>query len=214
MNNLIAYRKPNIWKNLLAFLIAITFMIVWLPFIRSIFDGETYEWGTSYFGLFIGGKGVTVAFVFLIIQMAFYLTLMYSFYWVQNRLIFYILLTLWFINSFGNLLFEIIQDGDAMFHGDTMNIHISIMWIVLPLALLALLLVIKVIQTDSNSPEEHILWNKKNLLWTYIIVGALPFQFILLYIGEPHETTDEIGVIISIAQCYALPFLYKPWKNK
>ncbi|MFY0627418.1 MAG: ubiquinol cytochrome C oxidoreductase [Reichenbachiella sp.] len=214
MNNLIAYRNPDIWKNTLSFMIAITFMIVWLPFIRSLFDGETYEWGTNYFGYYIGGKGVTASFIYLIIQMAFYIILMKSIYWIQNRNIFYALISLWFVNSFGNILFEVYQDGDAMFHGDTMNVHISILWIVIPLSALALALIIATIISDKNRTEVNIPWNYKNKVLAYIIFGFIPIQYLLLAFGETHGISDKIGVIISISQCYALPFMYKPWQSK
>lgn len=124
MKTLTAYRNSNVWTKIQAFLLSLTFMIVWLPFVRSLFDGESYAWGTNYFGFFISGNGVTPSFLFLIIQMALYALLFIGLYRMKNRKLYFGLLFIWWINVFGNLIYDIIVNGDTMFHGDTLNVHI------------------------------------------------------------------------------------------
>ncbi len=214
MKNLTAYRRPTLWKNILAFMISLTFMIVWLPFIRSIFDGASYPWGTQYFGYVFYGNGITADFVFVILQLLFYVSLMYAIYRVRERSIFYGLLILWFVNVFGNLLYDIAVNGDTMFHGETLNVHISLTWIVLPLSAIALFVIYKVIREDSRALAVNDPWTRKNTLLFWLILGPLPIQALLLATGEPDGTTDQIGVIISILQCFLLPFIYSPYKTK
>lgn len=212
MKNLIAYRSSTKLTSILTFIMSLTFMIVWLPFLRAIFDGSSYQWGTVYYGLSIHGAGVNADFIFVVIQLLFYTALFFSIYWVRNRVWFYGLLIIWYFNVFGNFISEIIMNGDTMFHGDTLNVHISLTWIIIPLSLLALTLVYFVIRADRRAEEQYILWSKKNRVLLYIILGPLPVQAVLFAIGEPHGITDQIGVIMSIIQSFAIPEILRPNK--
>ena len=97
-----------------------------------------------------------------------------------------------------------------MFHGDTLNVHISITWIVVPLATLALFMIFLVIREDLAAGGQTISWNMRNRNLMFLILGPLPIQAVLFAIGEPHALTDEIGVIISILQCLLIPIFLRP----
>lgn len=212
MKQLFAFRRPSTWSNVLMVVISITFMIVWLPFIRSLFDGDTYQWGMDYFGLFISGAGITPSFIFLVIQLALYTLLIIGMYRMANRSLYHVLLGLWWINVFGNLISDIIINGDTQFHGETMNVHISIAMIVIPLSLLALLLVLVFIRSESQYKlSEPLPWSLRNQKLGIAFLLSLPVVFILLFFGEPHATTDEMGVIIAISHCFYIPFVFKPY---
>lgn len=212
MKNLIAYRTPNIWTNLLSVFISITFMIVWLPFIRSLFDGTSYVWGTQYFGFLITGAGLSLSFLFLIVQLALYAAVIIGLYRMENRTQYGVLLFIWWVNVFGNFIFDIVKNGDSMFHGDTLNVHVSITAIILPLAALAVFLIIMVLRTEKESVS--ISWVKKNTTLLNIFLAMLPVLFILFFSGEPHGITDQIGVIIAIAQCFYIPLIFRPYGYK
>ncbi|WP_296701391.1 ubiquinol cytochrome C oxidoreductase [Algoriphagus sp.] len=212
MKNLIAYRKPNIWTNVLSVLISITFMIVWLPFVRSIFDGSSYVWGTQYFGFTIKGAGITPSFIFIIAQLALYAAVIIGLYRMRNRIMYGALLSIWWINVFGNLIFDILKNGDSMFHGDTLNVHVSITAIILPLAAVALLLIVQVLRTEKESIS--ISWTKKNRALLKFFFAMLPLLFLLLFSGEPHGITDQLGVFIAIAQCFYIPLIFRPFGYK
>ncbi len=214
MKTFIATRKPNTWTNFLTPLLSLTFMLVWLPTLRSVFVGSSYEWGTSYYGLLFGGAGVNADFLFLVVQLLFYTALFTSMFWARKRIWFYWLLIVWFLHVFGNLLADIAINGDTVFHGDTLNVHISITWIVVPLSVLALMLVARVVRTDRKAPQQQIPWNTVNTRRLWLVFGLLPVQAVLLAIGEPHGTTDEIGVIIAIVQCFILPWTIRPFAQK
>lgn len=212
MKQLFAYRSPNTWSRVLAFLISVTFMIVWLPFIRSLFDGDTYQWGMTYFGFQIHGAGLTPSFSFLIIQLAFYVALIGGLYRMKNRMMYQVLLAFWWVNVFGNLLFDIAVNGDTMFHGDTLNVHLSISMIVIPLSLLALLAIILFVRSESAATlEAPHAWNNKNKQLALFFLLSLPVVFVLLFFGEPHALTDEIGVLIAIAHCFYVPIIFRPF---
>ena len=52
----------NDWKPdriLTAIVVWISYLLVfsWLPLVRILFDGESYQWGTSHFGIFFSSAG-------------------------------------------------------------------------------------------------------------------------------------------------------------
>ncbi|MEQ9403738.1 MAG: ubiquinol cytochrome C oxidoreductase [Cyclobacteriaceae bacterium] len=214
MKTQIAYRKTSRLLTSFSILISLTFMIVWLPLVRSVFDGVSYQWGTNFYGFQIQGAGITPSFSFLVIQLAFYAALIWSMYWVKNRYLFEGLLVLWFFNVFGNLLSDIIINGDTMFHGDTLNVHISITWIIVPLSILAIIFIIFIILADRKADNQSIHWNARNTRLMWLILGPIPILGLLLASGEPHGITDQIGVIIAIAQCFLIPLIFRPYGSK
>ena len=138
VKTLIAVRANNRLFNFLMIFSGLTFMLVWLPLLRCLFDGKTYSWGMEYFGLNLRSSGIEADYFALIPFFVLFALFFYSFYCIKNRTIFYILLFLWWMHNFGNLLFGIIKNGDTMFHGDTLDVHISISAIIIPLSILTL----------------------------------------------------------------------------
>ncbi len=212
MLKLKAHKPNNLWFNLLLFVISFTFLIVWLPLIRSICDGTSYQWGTTIYGFAISGAGLTWSLLFIFIQFVFYLFLFLSFYWMKNRMVHKILVIIWYLFVFGNLFFDIAVNGDTMFHGDTLNVHVSLLSLVLPLGLFALGLIAFVFRKDLSLESPDIGWNRKNNRWFIILYGLLPIQIMLLAFGEPHGTTDQIGVVICILQALLVPLIVRPYK--
>lgn len=214
MKNWTAVRSNNLLFNLLLFLIGITFMLVWLPLLRCFFDGSTYSWGQWYFGMQLSSAGVSADYFILIPFLLLYLVLFHAFYYQKNRSIFYGLMIAWWVHFWGNFLLDIFVHGDTQFHGDTLNVHISLTAIVVPLAALALLLIVAVIQKDRKMETLSISRTPSNRLWTWIVLAPLPIQAILFMVGEPHALTDEIAVLITIAQSLTLPFIFTPGKAR
>lgn len=211
MESFVAYRNSSRLSTWLTLIVSLTFLMVWLPLLRSLFDGRSYQWGMSYFGFQLQGTGITPSYLFLVIQLVFYVALFVSMYRVQNRKVYYALLLLWFVHVFGNLLADIAINGDTTFEGDTLGVSISLFWMVLPLSALTLLLVFLAIRADRRAIPQSIPWNAKNWRLCGVILGALPLQAILLALGEPHGVTDQIGVILTIVQCFLLPLMVRPY---
>lgn len=211
MESLVAHRNSSRLSTWLSLIISLTFLMVWLPLLRSVFDGNSYQWGMGYFGLQLHGTGLSPSYLFLVIQLVFYVALFFSMYRVQNRKVYYGLLLLWFVHVFGNLLADIAINGDTTFEGDTFGISISLFWIILPLSALALLLVLLAIRADRRAIPQSIPWNAKNQKMLWLILGVLPIQAILLASGKPDGVMDQIGVILTIVQCFLLPLIVRPY---
>ncbi len=214
MKNLIAYRTQNPLFNGLLFFSGITFMLTWLPLLRCLFDGKSYRWGQGYFGLSLSSAGLSADYLALILFFLLFLGFFASFYWIKNRKVFYLFLVLWWLHSFGNLLYELIRNGDTQFHGDTLDVHISLSAIVIPLAIIAALLILLVIRKDMRMPEVAIPWQKRNRNWALIILGPLLVQAPFFAFGEPHDITDQIGVLIAIVQSFLFPIMFFPEKQR
>ncbi|MBK7869154.1 MAG: ubiquinol cytochrome C oxidoreductase [Saprospiraceae bacterium] len=210
MKSLTAVRSRNWLFNLMLFFVSFSFVLVWLPLLRCLFDGASYRWGQTFFGVPIASQGIQPGILFLLASLVLYLALFYAFYWSANRKLFYGLLGAWWLISWGNFLFDILKEGDAMFHGDTLNVHISVASIIIPIALLALVGTIFTIRKDRKMPDVSIPWNRRNRLMALLLLAPLPVQIILLISGEPHGTTDEIGVIITILQAILFPLIFIP----
>ncbi|MEO0570628.1 MAG: ubiquinol cytochrome C oxidoreductase [Bacteroidota bacterium] len=210
MKPIVSSRQRYSLFNILMFSIAFTFPVVWLPFLRCLFDGKSYSWGQTYFGKQLYSEGIAPDYIWLIIFLVFYVFLFYSFYWLGKRIIFYVLLLIWWLHSFGNLWYDIIKNGDTMFHGDTLNVHISLTGVIAPISIVAAVLIIMVILKDRKMPDFGIAWGKRNTFWAFIILGPLVAQIFLFVMGEPHGTTDEIGVVIAILQALLFPLIFLP----
>jgi hypothetical protein len=121
----------------------------------------------------------------------------------------------WFwMHNFGNLIYDIIKNGDTEFHGDTLDVHISISSIVIPLSVIALIWVVAVILKDRKLPEVSISWSRSNTRKALIILSPLPIQAIMYATGEAHGLTDEISVVITIIQSFLLAIVFFPKKIK
>ncbi|NND52236.1 MAG: ubiquinol cytochrome C oxidoreductase, partial [Saprospiraceae bacterium] len=191
MKNFAAVRSRHWLYLVLSLFISFSFIIVWLPLLRCVFDGKSYRWGTQYFGINLASEGLSVDYLALVIFLIIYLLLFASIYWFRQRMFFYILLIWWWLHSFGNLLYDILRFGDTMFHGDTLNIHISLSKIVYPVSTLALILIIIVILKDRKMKEEQLPWHKNNTRLALLILGPVIVQAVLFAIGEPHGITDR-----------------------
>ncbi len=210
----LAVRKNNTLVNALLIFCGFTFMLVWLPVLRCLFDGSSYRWGQGYFGISLASEGLQPDYLVLLLFLGLYLALFYAAYWVANRSIFYMLLLWWWLHVFGSLIFEIIRSGDTMFHGDTLNVHISLKSIVYPLAIVALVLMVLVIMKDRKQEDHAIPWSRSNRIKAGILLIPILLQAFLFSMGEPHGITDQIGVVIAIFQAVLFPVIFFPVKSR
>lgn len=194
-------KNGHFFKKLkfLLILTSFTFATSWLPFIRGIADGESYQWGASLFGNVFYGKGISGDFYYVVLNVIIGLMLMYSFYWIKNRIAFYLLLILWYGSMIANSFFEVFAGEGYMFHGDTLNIHLDLSFIVIPLMIVVGTFVVYVILEDRKYSFVA-KGTKKNKFWAMLLLTPIPVQAVLFSMGEPHGLTDKIGVIIALLQ--------------
>lgn len=185
--------------NFLLILTSFTFATSWLPFIRGISDGASYHWGTSLFGNTFYGKGMSGDFYYVVLNVMIGLMLMYSFYWIKNRMAFYLLLILWYGSMIANSFYEVFAGDGYMFHGDTLNVHLDLSFIIIPLMIVMGAFVVYVILEDRKYSFVA-KGTKKNKFWAILLLFPIPVQAVLFSMGEPHGLTDKIGVIIALLQ--------------
>ena len=210
MTTMIAQVPRNAWQTRLLFIIAFNFSLGWRPCVRSILDGAAYHGGITYFGIACAGDGISLDYLFIVAELILYLALFYCIYWMRNRRLAHVILGVWFVHFFGYLIYDGL-DGNMMFYGDALGVEIDLTYIVLVLALISLYAIVKIIISDRVGTPTSIVWNMRNKMMAMIILGPLPVQLLLLGTGEPQQTTDQIGVIISIFQGIAIPFVILPY---
>jgi hypothetical protein len=209
--NFMKYNRKNL--NLLLIITGISLATTWLPFLRGMMDGETYTWGTSLFGFVFSGRGTSGDYYYVVLNLVFCLLLLYAFYWISRRVIFYSLLILWHGVMIANIFYEAFWGEGFVFNGDTMNIHINLSYIILPVMMLIGFLIVRVIRTDLKFTM-HPEWTRRNTNWAMVLLLPLFVQAYLFREGEPHGLTDKIGVVIALLQVLFVTMPFKAYKFK
>lgn len=196
-------------------LTAFSMIVVWLPLVRGLMDGGTYEWGQSFLGKNFGGTGVSGDYWFVVLQAVIGLSVIYL-GWRGAYQPFHWLLLLWNIPSAVNAFYHALRYPEQYrFRGDTLGVDIPVAW-VSPLfwALLALLSILWVVRDLKQDKSREIpAWSRTNSVLLAITGSLLPFQFVLLRFGEPHGTTDQIGVILTMLQWLLLNLSFGAWRS-
>lgn len=204
--------KPDWMLRVLLAWTAITTLPFWLPLVRSFMDGDSYEWGLLDFrghglhgDLWLPALGVALA---LAIRWP---------GWRGARMPFHVLLLLWVVPlGAAATWLSIANPEDFRFQGDTLGIDVSLapVGILLfgGLAVLALLWVIRDLR--SGRRREAPPWTRTNKLLGLGLLALLPLQLVLLRFGEPHGTTDQIGVVITILQWLLVGAALRPRQER
>jgi hypothetical protein len=132
----------------------------------------------------------------------------------RNNGLFRVLLVLWTVALAADAVYGFVANPSALeFHGDTLGIHLNLGWPVVAIAIgFALLAVYWVLRNPAPRPSATVpAWGPRNRKLLALLLVLLPIQFVLLRFGEPHGTTDAIGVLLTIAQCPLLALALYPW---
>jgi hypothetical protein len=178
---------------------ALTTLIFWLPSVRGLFDGASYEWGAFGFrGRGVGGDYWFVATGSLVAIALQYLA------WRGPRAVFYGLFGGWHLYLAVATASAAISDPASLrLTGDTLGVDVSLAVVAPVLMGVAAALVLLWIVRDARSaiPRPVLTaWSPRNTRWALALAALLPMQLVLLRVGEPHGTTDQIGVLVTIAQ--------------
>ena len=200
--------KPD-WmlRSLLAWT-AVTTLAFWLPLVRSFMDGDSYEWGFFRFrGYGLHGDLWLPAVCVMLALAVRWLG------WRGARLPFHALLLLWLVPiGAGATYLSITRPDDFTFEGDTMGLSIPLAPVGILLfggfAVLAILWVIRDLR--SGRRREAPPWTRTNTILVTGLLALLPIQFILLRFGAPHDTTDQIGVVMTIVQWLCVDVAIRP----
>lgn len=206
--------RSHLWiLRWLLFTVAFVMIVSWLPLIRVLFDGVTYQWGTSWFGHMFSSAGLQGDWWVLVVQLAFGTSVLYYGY-RGPRKPFYTLLPLWFGLYFVDLAFTFYRDPEGlMFHGDTLDIHFNMGYPLLGIAGFFLALAVYWIWRDKKDHNTYpqSAWTKRNKTMGIAAAALLPPVYFLLSTGVPHATTDEIGVILTMIQWGLINAALYPW---
>ena len=209
-----AWKPDRLLKAILIWTM-FTLIIVWLPLVRGLMDGNSYQWGYSFFGFQLGGRGLHGDYWFLLLQIAFGLVLLYL-GWRGARQPFHWLLLLWNIQLGLQAIYNALAfPEDYRFRGDTLGVDVSLAWVG-PLlfggfALLSIFWVVRDIKGGQQRTVPQ--WTPANRLLLLIAVGLLPFQFVLLRYGPQHGPGDQVGVILTMLQWALINLGLFPWSR-
>jgi hypothetical protein len=197
-------------------LTALTVLTTWLPLIRGLMDGPTYEWGQSLFGVNFGGKGLGGDYWMLVLQAVIVIPLIYL-GWRGARSPFHWLLLLWNVPSVVNAFYNAFAfPEDYRFKGDTLGVDVSVAWVA-PLfwGVLTLLSIVWIVR-DLKQPRERapVAWTRKNTVLLTLVLLLLPVQFGLLRFGEPLSRNDQVGVVLTMIQWLLLNLSFVNWRSK
>jgi len=205
--------KPDRLLRAILIWTAVTLVIVWLPFVRGLMDGNAYQWGNFFFGIQLGGRGVHGDYWFVAIEAAFGILLLYL-GWRGARPPFHWLLLFWQILMAAQACYNsLTSPEDYRFKGDTLGVDVSLAWVGPVLfggfALLSIFWVVRALRTQQKKVVPQ--WSRANSVLLLIVLALLPIQFVLLRFGEQHGTRDQAGVILTMTQWVIINLALYPW---
>lgn len=190
------YRAARRLQILLMSWLTLTFLAAWLPMVRGAMDGDSYQWGASLFGTYFGGAGTGGDYEFALLKAGVALVLLY-FGWRRPNGIFRILLVGWLALGLADTLYNVLTSPESFrFHGDTLGVDLSL--VVAAPALDGVMLVLAgwwalrapVLPVPPLARPNHV------LLAT--AAALLPIQYVLLSRGTGQETSDVVGVLLTM----------------
>lgn len=202
----------RVLKTLLFFL-AFVLIFTWLPIVRGILDGPSYQWGTSYFDHFFSGKGLGADSWLLFLKLGFGGAILWLGYRGPRRPFHWLVLA-WLAVGAADILHGVVTNPEGMvFRGDTLGIELNVGYaaaaVYLGMLALGLFWVARDLKLGPAWPKAA--WTRRNKALAVTAVAALPVQFVLLRFGEPHGLSDQIGVILTMAQWAVINAALYPW---
>lgn len=188
--------------RLLLWWTALTFLAAWLPLIRSLMDGSSYEWGTTFFSWHFGGRGISADYWLLIVKVSLAIALLYA-GWSRPSPKTAAALAGWQILLAADTLYYAITDPRGFrFRGDTLGVDISLTWIAPMLATVFAIIALWWVRELSRRPvmlpprpDTRFIGAR---LW--VVVAIIPVQWILLHYGRGTDWYDVSGVVLTMLQ--------------
>lgn len=208
--------KPDRLLKAILIWTMLTLLIVWLPLVRGLMDGESYQWGNLFWGFQIAGRGVHGDYWLLVLQALLGVALLYL-GWRGTQQPFHWLLLLWHVPLGAQATYYALSSPeDFRFRGDTLGVDVSLAWVG-PLffggfALASILWVVRDLKRGQAKVAPS--WDRANRLLLLISISLLPIQFVLLRYGPPHGARDQVGVVLTMLQWVLINLGLFPWGSK
>ena len=191
--------------------IAFKTLIPWLVFFRLTFEGDTYRWGTQYFGRGFYSSGFERADFLLIYGL---LAIGIFILWCLRGYRFSVagpLVFLYLGILAADAAYQLIRGVPIIFQGDTLGIKVDISLPFYGLQFLMFGLALAwwcgVRRRNPDRPA-RLAGHRRNIVIACVLY--IPLQIALLVLGEPHGTTDVIGVVGTLLQWGLLAYAWYP----
>lgn len=203
------YRMGRATHVALMIWITLLFLVAWLPFVRSLMDGDSYQWGARLLGRQFGGTGLSGDYWFAAGKAAIGVSLLWFGWRKPNGKGRYAILG-WLALMFVDTLYSVVTAPDSFrLRGDTLGVDVSLVWIAPMLDGFFLLLAAgwaarsPVLATPPMGAANRLLVGMALLM--------LPFQYFLLSSAEGQEVNDVLGVVLTIIGWGLLSAGFAPW---
>lgn len=186
-------------------LFALTTVVFWLATVRGAFDGPSYRWGL--FGL--SGRGTGGDYWFPLVGAAGALAVLAG-GWRGKRWAF-ATLAVWSVLVLVTIIAVMASSPDDFrFRGDTLSLDVSLVWIgPLLFGAGAVLSLVAAWRAYRRAPIVAAPWNARSSRWLALLAAALPVQFVLLRFGHAESLSDQIGVLVTIAQWFMVDRIFR-----
>ena len=187
-------------------------LLPWLVFFRLTFEGDSYSWGTDYFGHMFHSSGLARPdFLLVYALLAAGLIILYLLRGFRFKIGGGLLLL--FLGIFAaDAIYQLVAGEPQIFRGDTLDVTVdlTIVFFVLQFGMFAVALTWWWgVRRGIENARPRVLTPKRKLIVKACAL-FVPIQLLLLIFGEPHGLTDEIGVIGTLLQWVLLAYAFYP----
>ena len=197
--------------RLLLWWTALTFLATWLPLVRSVMDGQSYEWGTTFFSWHFGGHGLSADYWLLIVKAVVGIGLLYAGWRFPSPKTAAALAAWQLLFAADTLYYAATDPRGFRFRGDTMGVDISLTWIAPTLSILFAIVAIWWIRKLAGRPVPPRIQTETRFtnvaLWAALAI--VPVQWTLLHIGRGTDWYDVSGVLLTMIQWLLLNLAFR-----
>ena len=192
-------------------ILAIPVMVTaWLPLMRGLIDGPSYQWGGTLFGRSFSGSGVAGDYPWLIAQAAIAISVAYLGWRKPGRVAGGVALAwagLWLADA----AYALTTGQEVIFHGDTLGVAVSVTGV--SVAYFGVLSALAVIWIAGGRDMRAPRWTPMNAGLLAAALLILAPQHMLLPYAVGREAAEVWGVLLTMAQWLLLALSLAPWSG-
>jgi hypothetical protein len=184
----------------------LTTVVFWLPTVRGLFDGPSYQWGLFGFG----GRGVSGDYWFPLAGAAAALLTLAGGWRGQSWA--FAVATVWSLLMLVAVVAASASNPDDFrFRGETLGVDVSLAWVgPVMFAGGSVLSVAAARRVHRRAKGASGGWPSPNTRWLVVLTAALPLQFFLLRFGSGESPFDQVGAVLTIGQWLMVGRLFRP----
>ena len=190
-------------------------LLPWLVFFRLTFEGDSYSWGTRYFGKMFHSSGLArpdFLLVYALLAVGIFLLYQlrnYHFKLATPAVLIYLAVFA------ADAVYNMIEGDPIIFQGDTLGVtlNITIVFFILQFGMFLIGIAWWISTRGIAIRPDPVQMARYKKLIVKGCLAFIPIQLILLIGGEPHELSDEIGVIGTLLQGALLAYAFYPGSN-